>query len=203
MLAACTSSGSVKESSTPIVFVLSTNQSSPSSSPRMPVPELDIRLSNSANLTSASCQQLGKLIPTKTSITDIYKLIGLPNYTRKFPNGVTIQYQSKNSKFPHVILINQITGQISFVAISNRSDNCFALESLKAQYGEPTIACTSYSDGGKYQADFLFFARGGIAADVATIDNHIDYVQLLPSNMTIAEYQDNDCFQTQMFAFSP
>jgi hypothetical protein len=55
--------------------------------------------------TVPTCTQLLQLVPGKSTLQDVYKLVGYPNHKRDLPSGIALGYYSKHIKFKHIVLV--------------------------------------------------------------------------------------------------
>ncbi len=84
------------------------------------------------------------------------------------------------------------------VAVFDFHKNFFYLSSLKAQYGEPVLVNTDDI------RNHLFFPEADVAAITAPEDSDdIWYVQYLPRGTTFEDYQVNQGYWRETFAFTP
>jgi hypothetical protein len=141
--------------------------------------------------TVPTCTQLLQLVPGKSTLQDVYKLVGYPNHKRDLPSGIALGYYSKHIKFKHIVLVNGVTGEVLLVGIVVYDElECPSLETLRAQYGEPTLAVTN---GNRRH----WFFEGHDIADTEMV------LQILPPGTTLAEYQQRNGYFDESYAFTP
>ena len=97
-----------------------------------------------------------------------------------------------------IVLVDGVTGKVLCVAVFDFHKNFFYLLSLKAQYGEPVLVDTADI------RNHLFFPEADVAAitDLKDSDD-IWYVQYLPRGTTLEDYQANQGYWRETFAFTP
>jgi hypothetical protein len=141
--------------------------------------------------TIPTCAQLLQLEPGKSTLQDVYRLVGYPNYKRDLPSGIALGYYSKHIKFKHIVLVNGVTGEVLLVGIVVYNElECPSLETLRAQYGEPILAVTN---GNRRH----WFFEGHNIADTEMV------LQILPPEITLAEYQRHNGYLDESYAFTP
>jgi hypothetical protein len=167
----------------------------PSPSPSQPLPTLSptpwpLEVIT-ADKTTPNCAQLLQIDPGKSTLQDVYRLAGYPNYTKDFPTGIVLAYYSQHIKFKHIILVNGVTGTVLLVGIVTYDElECPSIETLKAQYGEPVLAVMN---GNRHH--WLFEEQ-----DIADTEM---VLQLLPPGTTLAEYQAHNGYFGESYAFTP
>ncbi len=145
-----------------------------------------------------SREKLLELVPGKSTLQDLYALVGLPSARADFPSGVALRYASELGKLPHAVLVDGVTGKVLFVAIDDFSKNFFYLSGLTYKYGNPVLAVTINT------RDHLFFTDAGMAI-IADEEDHNDiwYGQFFPKEMTLDDYRSHQGFMKETFAFTP
>lgn len=155
---------------------------------------LAIQFDDADHPMKASVDTLLQLTPGVSTLQEMYNSVGYPRKRKDFPDSVALLYPSLWVKSPHVIILDGKSGKVMVVAIENVSKPIFSLSHLKQVYGEPTVA---YSD----TRDYYLFPNTGIAAIV--YNDKIEYIQLLPKNITVDEYQKHQGYWQQTFSFVP
>jgi hypothetical protein len=149
---------------------------------------LTIELSETSQVPT--CEKLLQLTPGISTLQDIYSLLGYPERRRDFATGVVIGYPSNHNRFKHTILLNGTTGKIIIIGAVVRNDKgCPALGDLKSQFGEPKLITI----GNRH----LWFFDGHNIADTETV------LQILPSGITFEQYQAQNGYFEESYAFTP
>jgi hypothetical protein len=138
-----------------------------------------------------TCAQMLQLIPGTSTLQDVYSLLRHPERKRDFATGVVIGYPSKQIKFWHTILLDGETGKVIVVGAVARNDNgCPDFDELKAKFGEPTLATMH---GNRH----VWFFEGHHIADTEMV------LQILPSGITLEQYQAQNGYVEESYAFTP
>jgi hypothetical protein len=138
-----------------------------------------------------TCEKLLQLTPGTSTLQDIYSLLGYPERRRDFATGVVIGYPSKQIKFWHTILLNGDTGKVIVVgAVAWDNTRCPDFDDLKEKFGEPILA-TMY--GNRH----LWFFEGHNIADTEMV------LQILPPGITLEQYQAQNGYVEESYAFTP
>jgi len=195
MLAACAKplsvpveSSQTPTKSTPTLTTLPLATTLPTST-SLPSWLLNIELSEASQVPT--CEKLLQLTPGVSTLQDIYNLLGYPERRRDFATGVVIGYPSNYNKFKNTILLNGTTGEIIVVgAVVQNDKGCPRFDELKKKFGEPQLA-TMY--GNRH----LWFFEDHNIADTEMV------LQILPSGITLEQYQAQNGYVEESYAFTP
>jgi hypothetical protein len=136
------------------------------------------------------CQQILQLTPDISNLQDVYNIVGYPVWKRDLPAGIALKYHSKEPKYPHVILLDGVTGIVIFISATTTLSNCPSIDELTSQYGEPVLAISN-----ELQENLLFENQG-----MAVIGRSI---QKFSPNIIVSDYQANQGFRDESLAFTP
>ncbi len=145
-----------------------------------------------------SREKLLQLVPGKSTLQDLYTLVGCPSARADFLSGVTLRYASELGKLPHVVLVEGLTGKVLVVSVYDFNKNFFYLSGLTYKYGKPVLAETIYT------RNHLFFTGAGIALITDGKDNNdIWYAQFFTKETTLDDYRAHQGYWRETFAFTP
>jgi hypothetical protein len=152
---------------------------------------LEIEIGTTTNKTTPTCAQLTQIEPGKSTLEDVYAILGYPDRRRDFSTGIVLGYGSQHIKFNHIVLIDGITGDVKLVGIVN-CDNFGRLlcTTFNEEYGEPVLAVTNGN------RKHWFFEDHDIA-DTGMIR------QILPPGTTLEQYRDHNGYFDESYAFTP
>ena len=161
----------------------------PPISTSFPTWSLNVELSEASQVPT--CEKLLQLTPGISTLQDIYSLLGPPQRRRDFATGIVIGYPSKHVKFRHTILLEGTTGKIIVVgAVVWNDKGCPRFDDLKVKFGEPELALM-------YGNRHLWFFEGHNIADTEMV------LQILPSGITLEQYQAQNGYVEESYAFTP
>jgi hypothetical protein len=141
--------------------------------------------------TVPTCAQLMQIRPGKSTLQDVYAIVGYPDHRGDFPTGIALGFYSQHVKFKHIILIDGVTGEVLLVGIVTWEEpGCPSLTTLKAQYGEPVLAVTN---GNRKH----WFFEGQDIADTEMV------LQILLPGTTLEQYQAHNGYFDESYAFTP
>ncbi len=145
-----------------------------------------------------SREKLLELVPGKSTLQDLYALVGHPGARADYPSGVVLRYASELGKLPHVVLVDGMTGKVLLVSIYDFHKNFFYLSGFVSKYGEPVLAHAGYG------RDRLFFPGAGVALITDSKDrNDILYAQLFPKETSLNDCRAHQGYWQETFAFTP
>lgn len=159
-----------------------------------PLPaEKEIKLSGRRPNPLVDIDEILKLIPGKSVLSDVYDKIGDPYALHKLELGVAFNYHSADKNFPHIILIDARYELVKMVAIHN-DDLTFELDRLENAYGSRELAAQF-----DWQEHWLFETPGVGFITEERSDHNILYLQYFETRIGFNRYLELEGFSKAIF----